>query len=381
MPEPFADQEAVAAFYSELLAKYGDDARAVGWENLHTQIACFYQIAAAQGLESGVSILDLGCGLGHLKSFLDARGLAVDYTGWDICEPLVTRARQLHPEARFEVCDILAEPAPPPGKEPFDFVIASGSLTSRLPNHEDWLAAMLRAMFRLCRRGMVFNLLSWYYAHDNPLAVEHERYYWAQPERILGFCLELSRQVVIDHNDLAISFAVYVYKGNTRPIERFIDHLSPGRNFGTKHQPVVDYYESFGMYRELIAYLESLEPSAPAYDRIGLTAFLLGDHERMFAAFNKATELDPKWAQPLIHLGVAHMDEGATEKALVLLERAHAAEPENTEVLYRLALCHERVGQNDQACALYRATLAHDPAHVQAQAALARLARSGSSGA
>lgn len=367
--KPFADKDAVAAFYAGLQEEHGDDPGAVGWESPHTQVASFFQIIAADGFRPGVSVLDVGCGLGHFKSFLDDQGIEVAYTGWDITEPLITRARELHPESHFEVRDLLKDP----GSQTFDFVVCSGALTSRLLDHEAWVAEMIRAMFGLCRRALVFNLLSGHYAHDHPFEVIHERYYHAQPERIMGFCFELTRQVSLDHSSLANSFAVYLYRSNTRAIDQLVAHLQPGREFGPAQMPIIEYYESFDMFEELIGYLESLEPSAALHDRIGVTAFQLQDHERMVSAFEKAAELDPEWAQPLFRLAIVDMEEGEHARAAERLERARALEPENPDFPFRLGLCFERLERLSRARAMYDATLALDPENQNALEALQRL--------
>ena len=367
--EPFADKEAIAAFYAELLEQHGDEPGSVGWQSPFTQIASFFQFIAADGFQSGVSVLDVGCGLGHFKKFLDGQGIEVEYTGWDICEPLLARARQLHPGCTFEVRDLLEDP----GSRDFDFVVCSGALTSRLPDHEAWVAEMIRAMFGLCRRALVFNLLSAHYAHDHPFEIIHERYYHAQPERVLGFCFELTRQISLDHNSLVNSFAIYLYRSNTRAIDQLVEHLAPGREFGPAHGPIIRHYESFDMFEELIGYLESLEPSAALYDRIGITAFQLQDHERMVAAFEKAAALDPEWALPLFRLAIADMEEGEYDRAVTRLQRARELEPDNPDHALRLGLCFERLDRLPEARAMYDATLALDPDNHNARMALLRL--------
>ena len=339
MDEPFDSAfdsvASVAGHYAEALAAHGDDPRAVGWNTAHGQLAGFLQMAAIDGLEPGARVLDLGCGLGDFKTFLDQRGLAVDYTGWDICAPLIERARARHPGVRFEIRDILADPP----DEIFDIVVCSGALSLRLPDHEVWVQAMVQAMFRLCRQGMVFNLLSAYYAHDNPMAAAPGRYFYAMPEDAFRLCAGMSRQVAIDHCAVAQSFAVYVYRQNTRPIERLAAYLAPGRVFGPGHRAVVEHYEEHGMYAALIAYLETLEPSAEVFDRIGLAAFELGDADRQRAAFERAVALDPGAVEPLVHLAVTHMDAGQPGAAIALLERALVLAPGDAGIAAKLARC------------------------------------------
>lgn len=357
MDEPFDSVAALARHYADSLAAHGeDDPRAVGWNTAHGQLASFLQMAAIDGLEPGARVLDLGCGLGDFKTFLDRSGVAVDYTGWDISAPLIERARARHPGVRFEVRDILADP-PVDLAQAFDIVVCCGALTLRVPDHERWVQDMVHAMFRLCRRGLVFNLLSAYYAHDNPMSVAPGRYYYALPEEIFCLCTDLSRQITIDHCAVAQSFAVYVYRHNTRPMERLAAHLLGGAAastaFGPAHRIIAAHYEEHGMYAELLAYLDTLTPHAagPAgaalWDQIGLAAFQLGDDARQRAAFERAVALDPAAVAPLVHLAVTHTDAGRFGDALPLLERAHALAPADQDIAAKLARCRARVTDAD----------------------------------
>jgi SAM-dependent methyltransferase len=383
MSEPFDSIEGMAAHYAALLAEHRDGPRAVGWESPHVQMAGFVQLAAADGMVPGARVLDVGCGLGAFKTFLDQRGLAVDYTGWDVCAPLIEAARARHPGVRFEVRDLCAAP----DGEVFDLVVCSGALNLRLPDHERWVRRMLAAMFGRCRVGMVATLLSdrfaGAYLHPAP-----RRFYYAAPEDILAYCFTLSRQVVIDHCELAQAFAVYVYRKNTAPMQRLAAAIAPGPRFGPGHALVTAHYESHGMFAELIDYLSALEPSAEVWDRIGLAAFQLGDHERQRQAFSRAVALAPHAPEamgPLLHLAITYMDGGRHAQAAALLERAMTLAPgapdtagtadiaDITDITFRLGRCRERLGDLDAARAAYRAALDRSSDHEGAAAALRRL--------
>jgi trans-aconitate methyltransferase len=53
---------------------------------------------------AGQRVLDLGCGVGNVAALLAARG--ADVVGVDIDDSLLTRARERHPQLRFEKRDI-----------------------------------------------------------------------------------------------------------------------------------------------------------------------------------------------------------------------------------------------------------------------------------
>ncbi len=328
----FDDAAAMTRYYADLLVRHGDGPRAVGWYSAHIQAANFLQLVRVNGLVPGARVLDVGCGLGALKSFFDACGPAVNYTGWDICAPAIDEARRHHPDARFEVRDIVRDPP----AEPFDFVFASGTLNLRLPDHEAWVAAMIHAMWDAAARALVFNLLSARYAAAQMRYADHDNYFYAKPSAMLELCLELGGQVVLDHAELAHSFAVYLYRHNPAPVNRLREHLSAGGGYGPAEEAVVEHYGSLGLIREGIEFLEGLPETAGGCDALGLLAFDDGDHEKMVAAFRRAAALEPEHAERWRRLATALVDAGQPADAVASLERALALDPDDADTRQHL---------------------------------------------
>lgn len=67
-------------------------------------------------------ILDAGCGQGRIAGYLAQRGH--DVVGVDIDPVLVGHAREMYPEAAFEVADLCADPLP----GGFDLVVSAGNV-------------------------------------------------------------------------------------------------------------------------------------------------------------------------------------------------------------------------------------------------------------
>jgi len=70
-------------YFGDRLAAYGDDPRGVDWHSAAAQQARFDALLAI-GLTEGATVLDAGCGLGHLYAYLCERGIVVRYTGCDL---------------------------------------------------------------------------------------------------------------------------------------------------------------------------------------------------------------------------------------------------------------------------------------------------------
>jgi SAM-dependent methyltransferase len=101
--------------------------------------------------ESGVTALEVGCGVGRVISHLAALGN--DVCGIDASQPMIDYAGVLHPDMRVQVADMRTFDL----GEQFDAVICVGStFTSNLTNEE--VHASLRNFRKHCRSGGVLVL-------------------------------------------------------------------------------------------------------------------------------------------------------------------------------------------------------------------------------
>lgn len=197
------DDERNMQLYSELVAKYGTDVRALNWGSKGSQQVRFAVLAQVGRLD-GMSVLDVGCGLGDLYGWLDEAGIKVSYTGIDITPRMVDIARQRFVGARFEVRNLLE--MDDSQAEQYDYVLASGLFTHR---HEDpfgFLSAMTRKIFSLCRYGAAINSLSSWASQQ-----EGDEFH-ADPLETTKFCRTLTPWVVMRHDYHPGDFTVYLYK-------------------------------------------------------------------------------------------------------------------------------------------------------------------------
>ncbi len=102
----------------------------------------------AAGVQPGTTVVDIGCGPGHVGLFL--RQLGVDVLGIDLSPEMIAEARKLAPQARFEVGNVLELAA---GDETFAGALAMYSLINLL--RED-LPVALAEIFRVLIPGSAF---------------------------------------------------------------------------------------------------------------------------------------------------------------------------------------------------------------------------------
>lgn len=284
---PRDDTRDLARFYEAELAEHGDGARAVGWGSF-SQLTCFAQLARVDGLTPGARVLDVGCGLGAFRRFLDNRGVVVDYTGYDICAPYIERAAADLPGGRFEVRDVVADPP----ETRFDVVVASGVLNLMMRDHDDWVRAMIAAMYAATDHALAFNVLSAAYIDAHP-HLHHPDYFYAYPPAILALCLEHTPRVTLDHSEQGTMFTVYLYRDARSSLARLIDLHRPGPTWSEAHEAVVQHCIDHGTPARALEYLRALPETVPVLDALGAVAHEMGDERGQLAYWKRAAELAP----------------------------------------------------------------------------------------
>ncbi len=194
----------VPAFYAARLATHGETPEAVGWPNREKQELRFEVLCAIAPL-SGSSVLDIGCGLGDLRAYLEQTRACGGYRGVDICPELVEAARRRDPQGNYDTADVLKQKM-----QPADYVIASGLFGLNLGNNVSYREAMLRRLWNLCERGLAVNFVSTF--------VDYEEDYlaYSDPRDVFTFCMRaLTHRVVLRHDYLFNDFTIYLYKDAT----------------------------------------------------------------------------------------------------------------------------------------------------------------------
>lgn len=295
-PRLRARDRRVFAYYREFLS-HPDDARKVAWRTRFDQELRFENLLeAVDEADTGLSILDVGCGLGDLYSWLRATGREGDYLGVDIVPEMIEAARARHPAARFEVCDVLVKPP----EQTFDLVVCSGGLTVRTPEHERFVLAMIDRMLALSHGAVAINFQSTRAFAVNPLAERDPDLFHADPLALYAACRERCRWTVLREDMLPTDLTIYLYPGYAR------SHRAYARR---APQP-----DTFGLAWLLLerrlpqAALQVLDadvgpPEAPLVNLRGVALRQLGERAAAEEAFREALRLDPGYEPARLNLG------------------------------------------------------------------------------
>jgi SAM-dependent methyltransferase len=184
--------------FGPLLETHGTSHRALDWGSAASQQRRFDALLDVLDTP-GLSVLDVGCGLGDLAAALDAREHTGAYLGVDALPEMIERARACRPDRRFEVAVGGGAPLPKA-----DVVMASGLLTV-----VEGLAAAhatIDALYAACTYAMAINSLSTW--GPSPVAGEHP----LDPLETIAFCRTLTPWVVLRHDYLPHDFTIYCYR-------------------------------------------------------------------------------------------------------------------------------------------------------------------------
>ena len=178
-------------YYRDLLAKHGPTYQAVDAGSEYTHSLRLRILMDMIALPTA-SILDVGCGVGHLTERLMPNHA---YRGIDILPEMIAAAQLKYPCFHFEVGDI----DKPKDIWRSDYVLASGLFQFATYNP---LLDNVTIMFNLCRKGMACNFLR--------SGTQNE--YVVRPEDVWRTYQHLTPWITIRADYLPNDFTLYLYK-------------------------------------------------------------------------------------------------------------------------------------------------------------------------
>lgn len=210
------DIEALSKHYSELVQRHGDAPEGAQYTDRETQERRM-EVLCEIGVAKDSKVLDFGCGTGQLLSFLQrSLGYEGEYVGYDISPEAIELARSNHPAGRFEVRNILEQPA----EERFDYVLVSGVFNNLVSDNRAFFEAISRRLMAQAESGYAFNMLSRFVDYfDDGL-------YYEDPLHAFRFCKEQLSPLVTLRHDYAVrpgsmpfEFSIYVRRTDVAPRE------------------------------------------------------------------------------------------------------------------------------------------------------------------
>jgi SAM-dependent methyltransferase len=179
--------------------KWNHSPVAVGWLDGRTNQAKRFETLVDIGIESGDSVLDVGCGVGHLIDHFNNIGLEVQYTGLDTNRFAIEQAKKIYVNETFVqgTLDVI--------DETYDWGLASGVFNYEFPKLE--MLETVNQLVSKVDKGVAFNLL------NGSKKYSSESYEYYQPVEIFSL---LNRRgalcSVVQNYGIENDFTIYIRK-------------------------------------------------------------------------------------------------------------------------------------------------------------------------
>lgn len=196
--------DSVRELYTANLTAHGIDSKSVGWKDAASQEMRFDVLSRVIKEGEPFTVNDFGCGYGAMFEYFKRKYPAINaYNGNDISEPMINKARELHPDGNFLLNDKITTNA--------DYGFVSGTFNvcfkSDLGEWRAWITEMLDMIHETSRKGFAFNLLT---SHVDWKA---ENLFYAPPTEFFDLCKKrYSRFVTLHHDYPLYEWTISVHK-------------------------------------------------------------------------------------------------------------------------------------------------------------------------
>lgn len=207
-----SNKDRIARFYETRLAGFEETFQIYDWESEEAHLKRFSVLTEAVDLR-GKSLLDLGCGCGDLFGFLKARSIDTRYTGIDLLEKMIAKAKKTYPDGEFLTLDLFEDPLPL--NKQFNVVFTSGIFNLNLGNNVDFFKKALPILKNLTKETLVFNLL------DVESSDKQERYFYFDQDEVERLLRKEGWRVFFRHDYLGNDFTAICAKSDWKPARDF----------------------------------------------------------------------------------------------------------------------------------------------------------------
>jgi len=200
------DTEHLREFYRNEFTLHGDNHSSVRYASRESQWRRYDILTEISDL-SNKTILDYGCGTGHLLEYLNEKNIGIkDYVGIELVPEFLAICKKKFPSGTFfqSLQDY---------KKSFDFGVVSGTFNDALSNNRDFWMKAIGDIYLRCNDGIAFNMMSKYVDYENP------KLYYEDPSYVFNFIKKnLSPFITLRHDYLCkldsipYEFSIYVYK-------------------------------------------------------------------------------------------------------------------------------------------------------------------------
>ena len=201
----------IIAHYETCLEKHGDSHLGVDWPNKNDAEKRYQvMLEIIKDLDAtGASLLDFGCGAGHLLTYLEGHPIPnIRYTGLDISKKFISLCHSKFPDAQFLCADVLAEMTI---MEDYDYVVMNGVFTEKrnltFDEMFNYFQKLIVATFANTKKGLAFNVMS------KQVDWERADLFHLPLDVLASFLVQkISRNFVIRNDYGLYEYTTYIYR-------------------------------------------------------------------------------------------------------------------------------------------------------------------------
>ena len=193
-------------YYSEKVTEYGDSSKGVDWNSKESHFLRFDQLTKVLPKHLNFSLMDYGCGFGSLIEFLVENNFKFNYTGYDISQEMINKAKGIYSSKNISFDSKL-------NGDKYEYTIANGIFNVKLDStNQGWqkyIEEILREIDEISEKGFSFNILT-SYSDDE---YKKDYLFYANPLYFFDFCkIHFSNNVALLHDYDLYEFTIIVKK-------------------------------------------------------------------------------------------------------------------------------------------------------------------------
>lgn len=194
----------VKKIYQDAYAKHGNSIKSIlipkGRQNERFDSLAMY-IKDAE-----VSVLDFGCGLGHLNHYLASKFSNIHYTGTDIVDEFIQENTKNYPKSTFYKISSYKDVT-----ENYDYIIAAGVFNIKYDpdtaTHKTIVYDHLKHLLDKTNKVLSVNFMT-----DQVDFIQEGAYHQNVTELYEYAIQNLSKRVVIDQSYMPYEFTIHIFK-------------------------------------------------------------------------------------------------------------------------------------------------------------------------
>jgi len=195
----------IIRMYADAFEKYGYSKEAVLWPK-GRQEERFEKLTQHINGASRFSLLDFGCGLAHLKPYLDAKFNDFAYTGADIVDVFIRENRTRYPDSTFKVIQSFEGIS-----ENYDYSVLSGTFNLLYQDsyEKQWLyiQEVLAHLFKHTTRCLSCDFMT-----DQVDFVQPGAYHQNVMKLYEFVSTKLSKRLILDQSYMPYEFSIHIFK-------------------------------------------------------------------------------------------------------------------------------------------------------------------------